>query len=327
MRRWQNILQTNMRSWEALVEYLELPEEMQKNLDREVKFSLNIPLRLLHKMEKGTLEDPLLRQFVPLKPVHFLPPYFSSAPCKDELFVLEKKLLKKYDKRSLLLTTKMCAMHCRYCFRQEFEYEKNGAGGYSKELELIRKDPTIYEVILSGGDPLSLADAPLFSLLRSLDEVEHLQVIRFHTRFPIGIPERIDDAFLKELARIKKRMVFVLHVNHPKELGEDLFQVLVELKKLSIPLLCQSVLLKGVNDSIEVLEELMMALFDHHILPYYLHQLDPIVGAQDFEVSIEEGQRLYQALLERLPGYLVPRYVQEIAGRKSKVPIQSLGLA
>jgi KamA family protein len=211
-------------------------------------------------------------------------------------------------------------MHCRYCFRQNFPYETIEKT-LDEELQKIRSDPSIFEVILSGGDPLSLPDYKLFALLEELDKIPHVRVIRFHTRFPIGIPERIDEAFLTHLAQIKKQMVFVLHINHPKELDDDVAIALKKLARLGLPLFCQSVLLKEVNDSVEVLASLCERLVECGITPYYLHQLDQVKGASRFAVDQSKGLALIEKLMERLPGYAVPRYVKEIPGSPSKTPL------
>jgi KamA family protein len=209
-------------------------------------------------------------------------------------------------------------MHCRYCFRKNYPYESSN---FTQELELIKADTSLEEIILSGGDPLSLSDEKLFDLLETLEAIPHLKRIRFHTRFLIGIPERIHEGFLKKLKTLKKQVIFVIHVNHVQELDEDIFNACHDLLGCKIPVLSQTVLLKGVNDNLPSLIELFKTLVNHGIMPYYLHQLDPIEGGAHFEVPLNDGLKLYHKLQDHLPGYAVPRYVQEIPHKKSKIPL------
>ena len=187
-----------------------------------------------------------------------------------------------------------------------------------KELQLIAQDPSIREVILSGGDPLSLTDHALENLLTGLAAIPHLKMVRFHTRFPVGIPERIDDSLLRILNNCPLQIWFVLHSNHPMELDGDVFDAMNKLRKQGISILNQSVLLKGVNDNVETLKELCEKLVGHGIMPYYLHQLDRVQGAAHFEVDEEKGRALIRQLAAQLPGYAVPKYVREVAGQPSK---------
>jgi EF-P beta-lysylation protein EpmB len=220
----------------------------------------------------------------------------------------------------LLVTTSACAMHCRYCFRQHFDYETHKKL-FEDELNIIRNDTTVNEIILSGGDPLSLDDRILKNLLEGLASIPHVKKVRFHTRFPIGIPERIDQSFLDLLQSIPLQFWFVIHTNHPNELDSDVLNALKSIQKLGIPILNQFVLLRGINDDVDVLAELCSQLADHGIMGYYMHQLDRVEGASHFEVPVEKGKELVKELAKRLPGYAVPRYVQEIAGMPSKTPI------
>ncbi|MBX9642077.1 MAG: KamA family radical SAM protein, partial [Mycobacteriaceae bacterium] len=229
------------------------------------------------------------------------------------------KLLHKYEGRVLLLCSSACAMHCRYCFRRNFDYDV--AKQFDKELEWISNEPSVHEVILSGGDPLSLTDEALSDLLERLGAMPHIRKIRFHTRFPIGIPERIDEPFLKMIATLPQQVYFIIHCNHPRELDSEIFERLAALQQLGCIVLNQFVLLKGVNDTADTLHELCEVLSDHGILPYYLHQLDRVIGAAHFEVDESEGRRLISEVAKRLPGYAVPKYVREIAGEPYKTPL------
>jgi len=311
---WQQIKKTNFTSVEALAGYLGIPIPKHP-------FPLNIPRRLVEKMKKGTTEDPLFKQFVITEAEFLKDPSFKEDPVDDAAFLKAPKLIKKYKGRALLTTTSACAMHCRYCFRQKFDYQK---GDFEAELNAIRQDPSIFEIILSGGDPLSLSDQKLSLLLTDLSAISQIKLIRFHTRFPIGIPERINENFLKLLSTIPKQLIFVIHCNHPTELDQDILSALKKISQLGIPVINQSVLLKGVNDSVSVLKELCLTLAANGILPYYLHQLDRIQGAQHFEVDSSIGLKLIDILRSELPGYAVPKFVAEIPHQPSKTPLHAL---
>ncbi len=313
---WRDIQRTNFRKLSCLAAFLELDP---KALSQNPRFSLNLPKRLAKKMAKQTLQDPLVRQFVPLPEEEKVIPGYSLDPVQDASFCKASKLLQKYEGRALLLTNSACAMHCRYCFRQNFDYAPNLE--YTEEIALIQKDPSLQEVILSGGDPLSLSDRILKQLLDSLSAIPHIKLIRFHTRFPIGIPERIDSSFLHLLENCSKQIVFVIHANHPNEFDHDVFAALKSVQKLGIPVLLQSILLKDINDDFLTLKHLLENSAYNGIIPYYLHQLDKVSGAAHFDVPIERGKMLIEKLRKSLPGYAIPSYVQEVPGEKSKTLI------
>lgn len=297
-------------SIEELCSFLNLEPSDCKKVKKH-SFPLLLPRRLADKIEKGTLDDPILRQFVPLQEEHLETAGYTANPVGDLEACQTPKLLSKYRSRVLLISSPACAMNCRFCFRREFEYS---SGSFEKELELIQNDTSIREVILSGGDPLSLSNQKLKRLISQLEHIPHLTRIRFHTRYPIAYPERINAEFLK-LFQSRLQFWFLIHCNHPKELDN---QVLASLKQIPAPLLCQTVLLKGVNDTFETLKELSEKLIDNGILPYYLHQLDKVSGAAHFEVSEEIGKQLITQLQAELSGYGVFRYVKEMAGAVSK---------
>lgn len=309
---WQQKLRENFRNLTELLDYLEIENRLPFT---NTSFPLNLPRRLAEKIEKNTLDDPLLRQFLPLTEEHKPLPGFTLDPVSDCTFQKTPNLLQKYKSRALLITTGACPMHCRYCFRQNYDYQK---AEWEEELAIIKNDPTLIEIILSGGDPLSLSDRRLKELFEKLENIPHLQIVRFHTRFPIGIPERITPEFIDLIQNTRLQTIFIVHTNHPKELDRD---VLSSLKKLPCPVLTQSVLLKGVNDDLSTLKQLFLKLISNGIIPYYLHQLDRVQGAGHFEVPKEQGLKLIEALRENLPGYAVPRYVQELPGEKSKTVV------
>lgn len=318
---WRSIQRNNFTCWEALLTFLELdPEEGKKRILTSPNFVLNLPQRLAQKMQKGDWKDPLLLQFLPLQSELIDHPLFVSDPVLDSTFTKTSKLLHKYTGRALLLCTSACAMHCRYCFRQNFPYEKEDLD-FRQELQELVQDQSLTEIILSGGDPLSLSNLKLKNLLQALNQIPHIRKIRFHTRFPIGIPERIDDEFISILSSLKKQIIFVIHSNHPQELDDDIFIALKRVQKLGIPVLCQTVLLHQINDTVEVLANLFTRLSNQGILPYYLHQLDRVKGTSHFEAAKEKGWGLVQQLSAILPGYSVPKYVQEIPNQLNKTPI------
>jgi EF-P beta-lysylation protein EpmB len=314
---WREIQRKNFTRLEPLADFLALSAPLRARLLGTPSFPLNLPQRLAEKITKNTLNDPILRQFIPLQEETLSTPGFVPDPLQDSMFRQSNKLLKKYDGRALLLATSACAMHCRFCFRQNFPYETEDKG-FEKELSHLEKDTTISEIILSGGDPLSLSDETLAQLFLSLERIPHLRRIRFHTRFPIGIPERIDPSFLAILASSSKQVLFVIHCNHPKELDMDVTSALKTIQRLGIPTLNQSVLLRGVNDEEQTLLTLSEALLNAGVVPYYLHQLDLVKGAAHFSVSDERAFSLVKFLRENLPGYGVPRLVREEPHQPSK---------
>lgn len=313
---WRQVLRQNFSDLSLLADFLQLNQSQREQLLQRPRFALNVPLRLAQKMAKGTLEDPILKQFLPNIAEKISPLNFVKDPVGDNACRKSNKLLHKYQGRVLIVCSGACAMHCRYCFRQNFDYEVDRKG-FAEELQLISDDTSINEVILSGGDPLSLDNRTLATLLEGLANISHVRKVRFHTRFPVGIPERIDDGFLALLDG-RLQFLFVLHVNHARELDQEIFAAMKTIQKRGVPVLTQSVLLKGINDDVDTLQELFTQLVDNGIMPYYLHQLDKVQGAAHFEVPEEEGVSLIKALSNSLPGYAVPRYVKEVAGLPSK---------
>lgn len=317
---WQEVLKTNFTKIEPLLDFLEVEGALRGEILKGPRFPVNVPRRLAEKMAKNDLEDPLFLQFVPLRKELEEALGYVADPVCDQQFRATPKALKKYKGRALVLATGACAMHCRFCFRQNFPYEKE-TQGFADELAWLREDASIQEVILSGGDPLSLSGRRMGAILEELSQIPHVKRIRFHTRFPVGIPERIDAEFLSQLGKCPKQVFFVLHVNHARELDDEVMQALRSIGRLGIPLLSQSVLLHQVNDTEEALISLCERLIDGGILPYYLHLLDPVQGTRHFYVEEEKALALIQALQEALSGYGVPRLVREVAGALSKTPI------
>jgi len=316
---YQKIWQQNFKSVKKLLDFLQLPKSIYKNVLLDATFPLSLPIRLATKIKKKDIQDPILLQFLPLKKeIEKQKKSFSKNPLKENKFQ-KNRILKKYEKRLLLLTCNTCCMNCRFCFRRNFFI--NSPINFNKELLYIAKDTNIEEVILSGGDPLSLNNQQLKMLFSSLNKIDHLKRIRIHSRFFIGIPERLNDELLFIFASLKKQCYFVTHINHFQELDDDIINVFKKLQAIKIPVLCQSVLLKDVNDDIQILSRLYTALINNGIIPYYLHQLDKVFGASHFETTKITGKNLIKSLLSLVPGYGVPRYVQEIPYKKSKTLI------
>lgn len=314
---WRQIQKLNFTKIGPLLEFLELDASTQSQILSFPRFPLNVPFRIAKKMEKNNPKDPLFRQFIPMQEELLESPGYVSDPVQDLCFQSKAKLLHKYHGRALLLATSACAMNCRFCFRQNFPYETE-IKHFDEEMQYIREHKDLSEIILSGGDPLSLSDETLFQLFDSLNAIEHVKRVRFHTRFPIGIPERIDDSFLQVLHSSSKQIYFILHVNHPNELDEEIFLSLNQLKEKSIPILTQSVLLKGVNDEENTLFSLFEMLVNKGIIPYYLHLLDPVQGTAHFQVEEPRAQALVRFLQSHLSGFAVPRLVREIPNALSK---------
>lgn len=313
---WRQIQRNNFSRIESLLDFLQLTLEQRKQILIKPNFPFNLPVRLAEKIEKGTLNDPIFKQFVPV--INESDESFGTLePIQDQKFRQSQKLLQKYNGRALLLASGACAMHCRYCFRQNFPYEREEKG-FEKEIAHLALNPTISEIILSGGDPLSLSDGTIARLFNDLEAIPHIRRIRFHTRFPIGIPERIDASFLSILRSSSKQIYFIIHSNHAIELDSEVLARLKNIQTLGIQILNQSVLLKGVNDDEMTLLLLCEKLVNNGILPYYLHLHDPVKGTGHFDVSKERGEELIQFLQAHLSGYGIPHLVREEPGKSSK---------
>lgn len=317
MPSWKEIQKLNFTNVEKLCLFLELDQEKREKVLKLPRFALNLPLRLAEKIQKNSIVDPIFLQFVPLLSETETKEGFVKDPVQDATFRKARKLLQKYPSRALLTLTSACAMNCRFCFRKEFDYERTNKD-FVEEIKQISENESLREIILSGGDPLSLSNAVLRDLIESLSAIPHLTRLRFHTRFPLGIPERLDDEFIAILEKSRLQTWFVIHTNHASELDET---VLTALKKLKMPLLSQTVLLRGVNDSGQALQTLFERLVDHGIMPYYLHQLDKVQGSHPFEVSDEEGRKLIEELTACMSGYSIPKFVREVPGKSSKTTI------
>jgi EF-P beta-lysylation protein EpmB len=271
-------------------------------------------------MRYGDVDDPLLRQVLPLSEELQKVAGFSADPVGDAAAKLQPGVLQKYHGRALLITTGACAIHCRYCFRRHYPYSESPRSpeDWRPALAQIAADETIDEVILSGGDPLTLVDSHLAELAHQIADIAHVKRLRVHTRLPIIIPERVTDELLGWLRGTRLAPIMVVHANHAQELDEAVLAALARLVDAGIPVLNQAVFLRGVNDSFDALHGLCTALINARVMPYYLHQLDRVAGAAHFEVPLERGRALIAQLRAHLPGYAVPRFVAERPGEASK---------
>jgi EF-P beta-lysylation protein EpmB len=319
---WQTAIQTAVRSGAELCRRLKLNSACELAATAaERDFPVFAPLGFIARMRPGDPHDPLLRQVLPVGDELTRQEDATTDPVGDNQAQRSPGLIQKYEGRVLLITTGACAVHCRYCFRRHYPYHAGPAldARWNAAVQYIGADPAIEEVILSGGDPLTIADSRLARLAGELAGIPHVQRLRIHTRLPIVIPERVTKELIDWLNGTRLTPLVVVHANHPRELDASVGASLMQMVRAGIPVLNQAVLLRGVNDEVQTLVELSRRLLDYRVLPYYLHQLDRVIGAAHFEVPVTRGRELIAALRARLPGYAVPRYVQEIPGTESKI--------
>lgn len=319
---WQHELAQSIQSSSRLLSMLGLTEH-EVPLAAETDFACRVTRHYLSLIEPGNPRDPLLRQVLPLSDEMTQMPGYSNDPVGDLAAQLGNGILQKYQGRALLMTTGACAIHCRYCFRRHYPYASDlvTPGRLTEALQSLAEMTDLNEVILSGGDPLSLSDKRLYDLIDALTSIKGLKRLRIHTRLPVALPNRVTDTLVDMLAQTPLRTSLVLHVNHPRELSEPLVKALKPLHNSPVTLFNQSVLLKGVNDESEILCSLSEQLYDLGVLPYYLHQLDPVQGAAHFQVDDDEARSLVESMRHSLPGYLVPKLVREVAQKPSKTPL------
>jgi EF-P beta-lysylation protein EpmB len=291
--------------------------------DSQELFPLLIPEFFSKTINFNDKSDPLLLQVLPHKSEIEENKKYSDDPVGDLDASPVKGVIHKYHGRVLLIASGACAVNCRYCFRRNFDYSHNHASSHNwgKAIEYIKVNKDINEVILSGGDPLMLSTKALTNLTDQLINITHLNTLRIHTRIPVVSPERITKNFLNWLKQIPLKKVMVIHCNHAKELDSELHKVFQNISNTGTLLLNQSVLLKDINDNATLLNDLSRKLFDYGVLPYYLNQLDKAKGTHHFRVSNKKAKSIYKKLLKLLPGYLVPKLVEEISGKLNKSPL------
>lgn len=321
---WQQVLAESLSKPADLLAYLALkPEDLGYSLDAKNPFDMRVPRPFMQRMQKGNPKDPLLLQVLATGMERAQVAGFSQDPLAESSQIAAEGVLHKYPGRVLLTVTGACAVHCRYCFRRHFPYADvvPNKRHWQAALDYISKDTSIREVILSGGDPLIWKDEVLADLICLLSQVDHLDILRIHTRLPIVIPQRVTERLLETLQLWPRQCVLVVHTNHPAEIDAEVRQALRRLSSQVDWLLNQSVLLAGVNDDAKALAELSRQLFAAKTLPYYLHALDKVAGAAHFEVPPDKSQHIMKALREQLPGYLVPTFVSEVPHTLSKQPL------
>ncbi len=322
--RWQAHWRQAVRDPAELLALLGLDgQALGVSAEALAQFALRVPRSFVARMRHGDPADPLLRQVLPINEEMRIVPGFSFDAVGDGAAKKATGVIQKYRGRALLVTTGSCAINCRYCFRRHFDYagENAAKGGWQEAVAVIAADPGIDEVILSGGDPLSLNTSKLAELTEALAAIPHIKRLRIHSRLPVVLPERVDDAFVQWLAGLPWPVAFVLHANHANEFNAQVDAVLARIRGTGAQLLNQAVLLRGVNDDLDALAALSERSFAAGVMPYYLYQLDKVQGAAHFEVSDERALALRAGLMARLSGYLVPKLVREIAGDTSKRPL------
>ncbi|MDC0661677.1 EF-P beta-lysylation protein EpmB [Marinobacter sp. SS21] len=322
---WQQLLADSVTTPEALLQELGLsPQRWLSGAQAGHRlFPIRVPQPYLDRIERGNAADPLLRQILPLQDEAAERAGYVRDPLAEREATASPGLIRKYRSRALLMVTGQCAINCRYCFRRHFPYDEHRLSPSERTavLNTLAAAPEVNEVILSGGDPLAVNDRLLARWAHDLATLPQLRRIRIHSRLPVVIPQRICDELLAWMTATRLQVVLVVHINHPNELDSQTRHALNRLKAAGVTLLNQSVALRGVNDDADTLAALSEALFESGVLPYYLHAFDPVAGAHHFDVSDDEARQLVRTLVERLPGFLVPKLVREQPGRAGKTPI------
>ena len=318
---WKAELSNCVSSIDELLNQLGLkPEDLNATEQAASKFPIKVPQPFVQLMEYGNPNDPLLKQVLPITSELQVDSNFSTDPVGESSFNPVPGIVHKYRNRVLMIISPNCAINCRYCFRRHFPYDDNRQSKqqWLKALDYLKTKPEINEVIYSGGDPLAANDNFLRWLTGEIESIQHIKRLRIHTRLPVVIPSRIDDQLLNWLSNTRLKPTFVLHINHANEIDSALSQGINRLKQAGIMVLNQSVLLKGINDTSDQLINLSEKLFDAGIMPYYLHMLDPVQGASHFDVPEDRAVEIFSQIQAELPGFLVPKLVQERAGETSK---------
>jgi len=330
-----------IRDPQTLCRQLEIPLELG-DTEAAKSFPIFAPASFIQRIQPGNSDDPLLRQILslpeendlvlnqgyqqdPLQEFSLVPAVSEAADHANSFkaSLPDRQLIQKYKNRVLLITTGACGVHCRYCFRRHYPYQSlpQDRTDWQQWLDPIANDPSIMEVILSGGDPLVLNDVSLARLTDRLRQIPHVRWLRIHTRMPIVIPARVTSE-LTELLQGFAATTCVVHCNHANEIDVPVEHAIKRLKSAGIQVLNQAVLLRGVNDNVKAMTDLSLKLIECGVVPYYLHQLDKVHGAAHFHVPLSQGQAIMKSLHESLPGFAVPKYVKEIPGRGYKTLVE-----
>jgi EF-P beta-lysylation protein EpmB len=318
---WHRILKTAIRDPAELGRRLNLPRDVVEGASAAGRdFPLFVPAPYLARIEPGNPDDPLLLQVLPTPEERIVAADDRLDPVDDAAARQSPGVLHKYHGRALVIASGTCAVNCRYCFRRHYPYDDRPTSDaeWDAAIHQLARQAKVDEVILSGGDPLVLVDERLAAIIDRLAQLPQVRRVRIHTRLPIVIPQRVTSSLIAALTATRLQPIVVVHANHPREIDPTTVRALARLARAGIMLLNQSVLLRRVNDDAATLAELSQRLIECRVVPYYLHQLDPVAGARHFAVPIERGRQIIAELRGRLPGYAVPRYVQEIAGQPSK---------
>ncbi len=320
---WKTVLSESFRSTQDLLKYCELDGNRPES-GSEAGFPVRVTKYYASLIEKGNPQDPLLLQVIPDQREHQRIEGYSLDAVGDLKAMPVPGLIHKYHNRVLLTLTAACPIHCRYCFRRHFPYSeaKLDISPQSPVINYLTEHTEVKEVILSGGDPLMLSDQKIADLIIQLNKIPNIDYLRFHTRLLSVLPERITESFIRVLEQFNGKIVFITHINHPNEItlyNQTAFNLL---SQYGFQLLNQSVLLKGVNNNAATLVDLSYKLFDNNIIPYYLHSLDKVHGAANFDLTVDQQCKVYAELRNSLPGYLVPKLVNEFSGQMSKTQVQ-----
>jgi lysine 2,3-aminomutase len=317
---WKNNFREAFKDSVSLFRFLDW--ESSSLLEVEKQFPLFIPLQLAKKIKLQGPNGVLAREFLPdLKELN------SDGlidPIGDKEYSVAPQLIHRYSSRVLFTPTSVCPVHCRYCFRRNelSPQDELFSADFEKTLEYLKSHPEISEVIFTGGDPLTLSNEKLRTYLTAFSEIESIRDIRFHSRYPVILPERMDDglySLFNDFSKKFRTMSLAIHANHVDEFDELSVKKILEFSKLDIQLLSQTVLLKGVNDKLEDLYQLINLFLELKIRPYYLHHPDQVKGGLHFYLTLEEGRSLYGQLRSKLPGWAIPQYIIDIPGGFGKV--------
>ncbi|MBN1378228.1 MAG: EF-P beta-lysylation protein EpmB [Gammaproteobacteria bacterium] len=320
---WKQSLATTVRDPARLLQHLGFssdPGLIDAARRAARHFPLRVPMGYIARMQPGDIHDPLLRQVLPLAEELANAPGYRSDPVGDMPAMVKPGLLHKYHGRVLLVTTGACAIHCRYCFRREFPYTQADPkrDDWQSALQYVAADRSINEIILSGGDPLTLTDHSLAKLLGQCGQIPHLQRLRIHSRIPVVLPERVNDSLCDVLSQSSLQIIHVIHSNHAQEIDNSVVRAVARLRANGELVYNQTVLLKGVNDSVAALKSLSETLITIGVQPYYLHLLDQVRGTHHFNVESKTALSLIQELSRSVPGYMLPQLVREQAGKPAK---------
>jgi L-lysine 2,3-aminomutase len=321
---WTLSLKNSITSLPELFQYLAIDTPPQhSNEGAADTFSMRVSREYANRIDASNPNDPLLLQILPQTQELSATPGYQHDPVGDNSANPVPGLLHKYHGRVLLIASGGCAIHCRYCFRRHFDYAGNlpGSHGWQGAMDYITHDSSIEEVILSGGDPLTLKDKALINLINKIEAIPHVMRLRIHSRLPIIIPARMTQTLLSALKQSRLQIILVIHCNHANEIDNAVTNTLKKCSTAGVTLFNQTVLLKGINDRSECLISLNKKLFNSGVIPYYLHILDKVVGAAHFYVNEPTAKNIMQQLRQQLPGYLVPTLVREDAGALHKTPL------